>query len=211
MTPETRGGIEVQARRMKYRNAFSRTARQRAARQRPNRLAVLLCGLFLCCTGAAALRACAQQEAPAGCSLKSRIPDASFVFPLGTSGWRLSSGYGWRTDPFENGEEDFHRGIDLACAEGTPILAVMDGVVLAADRSTSYGNYIRLNHTDGIETLCAHLQYLYVRTGQVVKAGEVLGTAGQTGQATGPHLHFELLYRTIRYDPSDLLGLEDSV
>lgn len=158
-----------------------------------------------------ALRACAQEDPPAGCSLKSRMPDTAFVFPLGTSGWHLSSGYGWREDPLENGQEDFHQGIDLACAEGTPVLAAMDGVVIAAGRSTSYGNYVRLTHADGIETLCAHLQYLYVRPGQVVRAGEVLGTAGQTGRATGPHLHFELLYKATRYDPSGLLGLEDDL
>lgn len=108
-------------------------------------------------------------------------------------------------------QKDFHRGVDLACAEGTPVLAVMDGVVFAAGRSSSYGNYIRLAHTGSTETLYAHLQYLYVRPGEVVQAGEILGTAGQTGRATGPHLHFELLYRAIRYDPSELLGLEKSL
>lgn len=199
----------MQARQIKRRRPLSRTARQRAARQKTNRLAVLLCGLLLCCGAAAALRACAQRDAPAGCSLKSRVPEAEFVFPLGTSGWRLSSGYGWRDDPIENGEEDFHQGVDLACAEGTPVLAAMDGVVFAAGRSASYGNYVRVIHPDGAETLYAHLQYLYARTGQVVGAGEVLGTAGQTGRATGPHLHFELLYRAVRYDPSELLGLEE--
>ena len=115
------------------------------------------------------------------------------------------------TDPFaENSPadaEDFHRGVDLACAEGTPVLAAMDGVVLAAERSASYGNYIRLCHADGVETLYAHLQYLFARPGEVVRAGQVMGTAGQTGRATGPHLHFELLDRAVRCDPSALLGL----
>ena len=64
--------------------------------------------------------------------------------------------------------------MDLACAEGTPVLAVMDGVVFAAGRSSSYGNYIRLAHTGSTETLYAHLQYLYVRPGEVVQAGEIL-------------------------------------
>ena len=93
--------------------------------------------------------------------------------------------------------------MDLACAEGTPVLAAMDGVVLAAERSASYGNYIRLCHADGVETLYAHLQYLFARPGE----GQVMGTAGQTGRATGPHLHFELLDRAVRCDPSALLGL----
>ncbi|OUN40439.1 hypothetical protein B5G28_01690 [Faecalibacterium sp. An77] len=197
--------------RKKNRTGFSWTARRRAAGRRKGRLTALLCGLLLCCAAAAALRACAREEAPAGCSLKSRVPDQDFAFPLGTSGWYVSSGYGWRVDPFDEEQEDFHQGVDLACSEGTPVLAAMDGVVFAAGRSASYGNYIRLTHSDGTETLYAHLQYLYARPGQVVRAGEVLGTAGQTGRATGPHLHFELLYRAVRYDPSALLGLEDAV
>ena len=188
--------------------SFSRTARPKAVRQKTLRLAVLLCGLLLCAGAALALRACADPETPAGCSLERLVPREDAVFPLGTSSWRLSSGYGWRADPLDEDQEDFHRGVDLACGEGTPVLAAMDGVVFAAGRSASYGNYIRLAHADGVETLYAHLQYLYARPGQVVKAGEVLGTAGQTGRATGPHLHFELLYRATRYDPSDLLGLE---
>ena len=129
------------------------------------------------------------------------------MFPLGTSSWRLSSGYGWRQDPLDE-KRDFHTGADLACAEGTPVLAAMDGIVLAARRSASYGNCIRLAHKDGVETLYAHMQYLYVRPGQLVEAGQTLGTAGQTGRATGPHLHFELLYRAVRCDPSALLGLD---
>lgn len=188
-----------------------RTARPRAAGRRKERLAALLCGLLLCAGAGLALRACAGPEAPSGCSLKQLVPGEDAVFPLGTSGWSVSSGYGWRTDPFaENGPaeaEDFHRGVDLACAEGTPVLAAMDGVVLAAGRSASYGNYIRLCHPDGVETLYAHLQYLFVRSGEVVQAGQVIGAAGQTGRATGPHLHFELLERTVRCDPSALLGL----
>lgn len=187
---------------------IKRTARAGAAGQARQRLAVLLCGL-LCCAALAALRACAQKAAPAGCSLQSRAVQEDAVFPL-EGGWRLSSGYGWREDPFaENGgeEDSFHKGVDLACAEGTAVRAALDGIVFAAGRSDSYGNYIRLCHQGGVETLYAHLQYLYVRPGQLVRAGQTLGAAGQTGRATGPHLHFELLYRATRYDPSALLGL----
>lgn len=130
-------------------------------------------------------------------------------FPLETSAWRVSSGYGWRSDPTQ-GEWGFHQGVDLACAEGTPVLAAMDGVVSMADRSTSYGNYVRLLHEDGTETLYAHLQYLYVRPGEVVKAGQPLGCAGQTGRATGPHLHFELFQNGKRQDPTQALGLPEA-
>ena len=114
--------------------------------------------------------------------------------------------YGWHTDPI-TGEETFHRGTDLACSEGTLVLAAMDGVVIAARRSATYGNYLCLSHSGGQETLYAHLQYLFVRAGEVVQAGQPLGTAGETGRSTGVHLHFELLEQGVRYDAGALLGL----
>ena len=119
-----------------------------------------------------------------------------------------SDGYGTRQDPF-TGEERFHQGVDLACAEGTAVLAVREGVATAARRSDSYGVCLQLLHPDGTETLYAHLQYLYVRTGETVQAGQILGTAGQTGRATGAHLHFELRRQGTACDPSALLGLPD--
>ena len=85
------------------------------------------------------------------------------------------------------------------------MLAAADGVVRVAGAHASYGNYIRLLHENGDETLYAHMQYLYVRPGQSVKAGQVIGASGQTGNVTGPHLHFELLHEGIRYDPTQAL------
>ena len=105
----------------------------------------------------------------------------------------------------DEGKEAFHKGVDLACASGTIVLAGADGIVAAARHSQSYGNYLRLSHTEGEETLYAHMQYLYVRTGEVVKAGEPIGTVGQTGRATGAHLHLEWLCNGIRYDPAGIL------
>ena len=128
----------------------------------------------------------------------ARRPAGAVCFPLQTAVWRVSDGYGTRQDPF-TGEERFHQGVDLACAEGT-----------AARRSDSYGVCLQLLHPDGTETLYAHLQYLYVRTGETVQAGQILGTAGQTGRATGAHLHFELRRQGTACDPSSLLGLSDA-
>lgn len=87
------------------------------------------------------------------------------------------------------------------------MLAALAGTVTAARRSATYGNYLRLSHADGQETIYAHMQYLYVRAGEVVRAGECLGTAGQTGRATGPHLHFEFLAQGVRQDPAAALPL----
>ena len=93
----------------------------------------------------------------------------------------------------------------LAAAEGAPISAAADGVVRYAGVHSSYGNYVRILHADGDETLYAHMQYVFVRSGQPVSAGEMLGTVGETGNATGPHLHFEILHEGLRYDPSEVL------
>lgn len=129
------------------------------------------------------------------------------AFPLEGAAYVVSDGYGWRKDPFD-GQKRFHAGVDLACTEGTAVLAVADGVVLAATNGTSYGNYIRICHDHGIETLYAHLQYLYVRPGEIVRTGQQVGTAGQTGRATGSHLHFSLYKEGSCCDPSELLGVE---
>lgn len=137
----------------------------------------------------------------------ARRPAGAVCFPLQTAVWRVSDGYGTRQDPF-TGEERFHQGVDLACAEGTAVLAVREGVATAARRSDSYGVCLQLLHPDGTETLYAHLQYLYVRTGETVQAGQILGTAGQTGRATGAHLHFELR-RFTKLHPETQSMLED--
>lgn len=141
---------------------------------------------------------------PSGASDDSYLPDFSLVFPLPDYCTR-TSGYGWRADPMGGSGSDFHLGNDLAAAEGTVIQAAADGVVRYAGTHPSYGNYVRLLHQNGDETLYAHMQYLFVHTGETISAGTVLGTVGETGNATGPHLHFELLHRGIRYDPSDAL------
>ncbi len=160
---------------------------------RPRRLrweitTFLLGGVFLCLLAGLALPVRAARK-------------TERCFPLDTTEWRVSDPYGRRTDPF-TGKQAFHEGIDLACAEGTTVQAVQSGVVTVASSSASYGNYLRLLHPDGRETRYAHLQYLYVRPGEVVQAGQMLGTVGQTGRATGPHLHLELREQGEAKDPA---------
>lgn len=179
---------------------MQRTSRRKGRGWRWRTAAAVLCGLLLL-AGAAA----AQRQAPAGCTLDQGRPEP-LCFPLETTAWRVSDPYGWRQDPFA-GTEQFHQGVDLACAQGTPVLAAQAGVVVQARRSASYGNHLRIRHPGGWESLYAHLQYLYVRPGEVVAQGQRLGTAGQTGRATGPHLHFELLRQGQRCDPSAALAL----
>lgn len=121
--------------------------------KRYQRAAVLaLTVLLIILLAGRVLPVCAGKNVPAGASLKQAKPGQTLCFPLETAAWRVSDPYGWRKDPF-TGEKAFHRGVDLACEEGTPVLAALDGVVTAARRGTAYGNYVRLTHGDGQETL----------------------------------------------------------
>ena len=115
---------------------------------------LVACLMMACCVSARALN-----TPPAGCSLRTKVTKEQYQFPLGTTAWRISEEYGWRKDPL-TGKEAFHKGVDLACASGTIVLAGADGIVAAARHSQSYGNYLRLSHAKGEETLYAHMQYL---------------------------------------------------
>ncbi len=141
---------------------------------------------------------------PAGCSLESYLPKQTLGQPLAE--YWLSSGYGWRKDPF-TGNWDFHRGSDLAAAEGTPIHPALPGVIQKSSYNSSYGNYVLVLHDNGVATRYCHMQYVFVRQGERVTAEDILGTVGQTGAATGPHLHFELMHDDVRYDPAGALEL----
>jgi hypothetical protein len=106
-----------------------------------------------------------QPSPPAYARTDSYTPGFPLQFPLpGQS--RKTSGYGWRTDPMGGLGDDFHIGNDLAAAQGTPVLAAADGVVRMAGSHKSYGNYLRILHADGDETLYAHMQYLFVKAGE---------------------------------------------
>lgn len=142
--------------------------------------------------------------APEQCSLESYLPAQKIVAPLAS--YYLSSGYGWRVHPI-SGEKSFHNGVDLAADEGSAILCTMEGMVQHTGYDLLNGNYIILRHSDGVVTSCCHMQYVFVRAGEFVEAGQQIGTVGQTGSATGPHLHFVLKHNGIRYDPSEMLGL----
>lgn len=126
-----------------------------------------------------------------------------FVWPLPVNG-TITSGYGYRRDPF-TGEEKFHGGTDIAAAEGTPIVAVDDGIVTVANGSDiwggGYGYYVKIEHLNGYETLYGHCSYICVTEGQSVRKGEVIAYVGSTGNSTGNHLHFEVYRYGSRQDP----------
>lgn len=109
-----------------------------------------------------------------------------------------------RNIPFGKGYE-FHTGIDIDAAFGTPVVATADGVVKAAGYYGDYGNMVLIEHASGYATLYAHLSEIKVKVGERVKAGEVLGKVGSTGRSTGPHLHYEILYQGKHKNPMDYL------
>ncbi len=117
----------------------------------------------------------------------------------------LTSDYGYREHPVYSGE-NFHKGRDIAAAEGTAVHSVLDGTVTEAGTAEMAGNYIKIDHHNGYETLYCHCSELYVSAGTVVRRGDVIAAVGQTGLATGPHLHFELHENGCATDPEILLG-----
>ena len=122
------------------------------------------------------------------------LADGALQWPLPVAG-TITSPQGYRTDPI-TGETSYHSGTDIAVPEGTPILAAADGTVTVANAldswGGSYGYYVKLDHGSGLTTLYAHCSSICVTAGQQVQAGEVIAYVGQTGRATGPHLHFEI-------------------
>lgn len=132
----------------------------------------------------------------------TRAPTGTLQWPLPVAG-TITSQFGHRVDPI-TGEVSSHTGTDIACAEGTPILAAADGIVTVANGldswGGSYGYYIQINHGGGLETLYAHCSSICVTTGQQVQAGQVIGYVGHTGRVTGSHLHLETRTNGTRVD-----------
>ena len=106
-------------------------------------------------------------------------------------GARMSSGFGMRRHPVL-GYSKMHKGVDFAAPTGTPIYASGDGVVEKAGRFSSYGNYVRVRHGNGISTAYAHMSRIKAKAGARVRQGEIIGYVGTTGRSTGPHLHYEV-------------------
>lgn len=110
-------------------------------------------------------------------------------------GYTISSPYGWRVDPID-GSRSLHTGLDIAgTGYGSPIYAADNGVVIKSEyNGAGYGNYIVINHNNGFYTSYAHMSERKSNIGDTVAKGQVIGYVGQTGRATGPHLHYEAWY-----------------
>jgi murein DD-endopeptidase MepM/ murein hydrolase activator NlpD len=112
----------------------------------------------------------------------------------------ISSPFGMRTDPF-TGLPAMHEGVDLAAVVGTPVMAAGGGIVIFAGHQHDFGNLVEIDHGNGIVTRYAHCSRLEVKEGEVVRRGQIIAAVGETGHATGPHLHFEVRYKGVAQRP----------
>ena len=127
------------------------------------------------------------------------------------SKYRISSSFGYRTDPVYGGSE-FHTGQDFPMKSGTPIYATGDGVVESVNfRFNGYGNEVVIDHGFGYKTRYAHLSIISITEGMKLKRGDCIGQSGNSGKSTGPHLHYEVIYRDSRVNPMNFMDLEMSV
>jgi murein DD-endopeptidase MepM/ murein hydrolase activator NlpD len=119
-------------------------------------------------------------------------------------GW-ISSRFGERNDPF-TGERAQHRGLDFAGTRGSEVLSVASGVVIWAGSRAGYGSMVEIDHGNGYQTRYAHNDKLNVRAGDHITAGQVIALMGDSGRASAPHVHFEVLRNGSRINPSKFVG-----
>lgn len=120
------------------------------------------------------------------------------AWPVGSR--RMTSSFGYRSDPF-TGRSAFHSGVDIAGQTGDPVRAAGAGTVLEAASSGARGNYIIIQHPDGLQSWYMHLNGLQVVPGDHVQKGQTIGQLGSTGRSTGPHLHFQIVKLNQPVDP----------
>ncbi|NJM46208.1 MAG: M23 family metallopeptidase [Alkalinema sp. RU_4_3] len=125
----------------------------------------------------------------------ANLPKLQMVFPVAIPA-PITSLFGWRIHPI-TGASRMHTGTDIGAPMGTPIMAALSGRVILADMMGGYGLAVAIEHDNGArQTLYAHMSELFVKPGDVVNQGAVIGRVGSTGASTGPHLHFELRQMT---------------
>lgn len=120
----------------------------------------------------------------------------------------VTSRFGWRSHPV-SGQNDFHTGVDIAAAQGTPILAALPGVVEQTGYSESYGNFVVLRHSDNLRTTYNHCSEILAREGEQLARGDRIALVGSTGISTGPHLHFEVEVKGLKADPLQALEVTE--
>lgn len=142
--------------------------------------------------------------------MASCIPAIPPIVP-DPSRYKISSPFGYRTDPF-TGASRMHTGLDFAMKIGNPVYATGDGVVESVKfEFFGYGNSITIKHGFGYETIYAHLNSVKVIEGMKVKRGDCIGESGKSGRSSGPHLHYEVVYKGRKVNPANYLDMSMSV
>ena len=136
-----------------------------------------------------------------------QIESNQFLPTLKPAATYVSSLFGWRKDPLGTGKTYYHEGMDFAARKGTPIKAAASGVVTWSAPFDNYGNVVELDHGNGYITRYAHNDQNLVSPGDRVEKGARIATMGDSGRATGPHLHFEILKDGSHINPKRLLNL----
>ena len=139
--------------------------------------------------------------------MASCIPAVPPILP-DRSKFRISSTFGYRSDPI-SGHTKMHTGFDFACKPGNPVYASGDGTVESVNFDLfNYGNSVVIDHGFGYKTRYAHLKTAYVVEGMKLKRGECLGESGNTGKSTGPHLHYEVIYKGRYVNPVNYFDID---
>ena len=144
-----------------------------------------------------------DENMPDNVILEQKILGFDYCIPVSA---QISSPFGYREHPMQ-GEERFHYGVDLAADSGTAIACFAGGEVSVVGESSSYGKYCIVTHANDYRTLYAHCSRIAVSSGEKVMRGEKLGEVGETGMATGPHLHFELQHGGMYLNPTYYVAL----
>jgi len=131
----------------------------------------------------------------------TQLADAPSIWPVEG---KVGSSFGEREDPF-NGEGKFHSGVDIEAPYGTPVRAAADGEATGESMGAGYGRQVVLNHGHDLLTIYGHLSSVAVLPGQHVTRGQVIGYVGQSGRATGPHLHYEVRVHNVPVNPHKYL------
>lgn len=227
--PQARALAELEARQLAYVERLTRFADMRAARAAQ---ALRLLGL-----NPAAMMAGAEQQAMGGpleilatsangdidprferlglslarmSALERGLDAVPQVTPTSLAMTSVSSGFGYRRDPFTGGGA-MHAGLDFRGPIGAPIYAAADGVVSFVGRKSGYGNVVEIDHGNGLMTRYAHMSRFAAKVGTRIKAGSVIGAIGNTGRSTGPHLHFEVRINGRAVDPRPFLKAAPNV
>jgi murein DD-endopeptidase MepM/ murein hydrolase activator NlpD len=141
-------------------------------------------------------------------SYLNHLVDMVAIVPMGyPRESSFTSFFGYRSNPFDFGNSEFHPGLDFKGNIGDPVRCTASGTVIFTGRAGGYGNCVRIKHTGNLQTWYGHLSHISVHQGQKVTVGEVIGKVGSTGRSTGPHLHYEVRENGKPVNPARYLSL----